>query len=121
MLDKIIGCKLTKITKEEIIVWKDNKKYRLQIEDNEGDCCGYNEINTLLLIDENHHPIITDITYKHTEDYGDGDLLEITFYGDNKQLALLTSYSTSGSGWGYGACVKVKCKALKIDNTLTQW
>lgn len=48
----LIGFQLVSINDEKIIVKKNKKEYVLHIKDYEGDCCGYNEIETRLLIDE---------------------------------------------------------------------
>lgn len=123
-LKDLIGYKLEKINNEHIIVSKDDKLYILQIVRDEGDCCGYNDLETKLLIDEHNKPVITDIDYTKTKDadgWGECDSVKITFFGGNKQIAEISSLSSSGSGWSYGACVTIKCKELNIDETITQW
>lgn len=121
----LIGYQLVQIDDEKIIVKKDNKIYVLKIEKDYGDCCGYNEIETHLLINENEiekNPIITNIEFQNImTDPCDCDLVKITFYGNNKKLANIKSLSASGSGWQYGACVSIVCKELDIDEIITEW
>lgn len=123
-LKDLIGYKLEKINDEEIIVSKENQLYTLKFEENEGDCCGYNKLETNLLIDEKNKPIITNVKYKDISGettFGDDDTIEITFFGENKEIAKIKSMSSSGSGWCYGACVTIKCKELNINETLSEW
>lgn len=120
MLKELIGAKLISIDTERIIVEKDNTQYIIDIIDDGGDCCGYNEINAKLLITDNSKPIITKITTEESDNY-DGDSCNITFFGEYKPIAELDSFSYSGSGWGYGACVTLECKALDIDTLITSW
>ena len=123
-LKDLIGYRLEKINDEEIIISKNDKLYVLKFEEDEGDCCGYNELETTLLISDNNKPIITNIEYEdisENEDWGDNETIKITFFGENKVIATLKSKSSSGSGWNYGACVTVKCKELNIDEVISQW
>lgn len=123
-LKDLIGYKLEKINDKEIIVSKENQLYTLEFEENEGDCCGYNELETNLLIDEKNKPIITNVKYKDIGGktfFGDDDTIEITFFGENKEIAKIKSRSSSGSGWCYNACVTIKCKELNINETLSEW
>lgn len=119
-LKDLIGYRLEKINDDEIIISKNDKLYVLRIEQNEGDCCGYNELKTTLLISDNNKPIITNIQYENNE-IADGSYARITFFGENKEIAILRSYSSSGSGCYYGACVTIKCKELNIDEVISQW
>ena len=123
-LKDLIGYRLEKINDEEIIISKNDKLYVLKIQQDEGDCCGYNELETTLLISDNNKPIITNIEYKdisENEDWGDNETIKITFFGENKEIATIKSTSSSGSGWCYGACVTVKCKELNINEVISQW
>lgn len=124
----LIGYQLVQIDDDKIIIKKDDKLYVLKIEEDYGGCCGYTEIKTHLLIDENEiekNPIITNIEYENTNKeqvtWFDGNSIRITFYGNDKQLANVESLSSSGSGWCYGACVTIKCKELNIDEIITEW
>lgn len=124
-LKDLIGFQLLAFTNENIIVRKGAKTYSINIDEDYGDCCGFNEISTKLLINENDlakNPIITNVEYdKEDNENGEESTARITFYGSDKTLATLDSRSSSGSGWCYGACVSVSCKALGLDEIITQW
>lgn len=120
-LKDLIGYKLEKITNEEIVVSKDNELYVLKVIEDSGDCCGYNDLETQLLIDDENKPIITNVEYEDVYNDCDEQHVKITFYGENKQIALIDSLSSSGSGWCYGACVTIKCKELNIDEIISEW
>lgn len=89
------------------------------IED-EGDCCGYNEISATLLIDEKDMPAIAKVEQKNKEDEY-ADIVVITFFGMDKKLAEIESLSSSGSGWCYGATVTVKCVETGEEEILTSY
>lgn len=118
----LIGYQLIDLNKNEIIVQKNGRRFSIEIEDDEGNCCGYNIIKTHLYVsgDVKRNPIITDI-YKDNEDTGYSDKCCITFFGEEKTLAKLYTESSSGSGWCYGAAVTLKCKDLKINEVLSKW
>jgi len=81
MLQELIGAKLIGINDEYIEVEKDGKTYFIDIEDEPGDCCGYNDISTKLLIDDNSKPVITNIKSEGNDDeYDEGDDCLITFF-----------------------------------------
>lgn len=120
----LIGYRLEKINNEEIIISKNDKLYELKIEQDDGGCCGYNDLETTLLISDNSKPVITNIEYEDitkNEDWGDSETIKITFFGENKEIATIKSKSSSGSGWCYGACVTVKCKELSMNEVISQW
>jgi hypothetical protein len=129
MKEKLIGAQLLEINDSEIIVKKDNQLYTITIDEDYGDCCGYNEVKTTLLVDlENtkNNPVITNIEYdcdvsSIEGEITCGDCTKITFFGLDKDLATLESASYSESGWQYGACVTLICKELNIDETISQW
>ena len=123
-LKDLIGYKLEKIDNEVIIVSKNNQLYVLKFKEDYGDCCGYNELQTNLLIDENNKPIITKVEYEdisEEDEFGESEIMKITFLGENKEIANIKSKSSSGSGWNYGACVTIKCKELNIDEKISSW
>lgn len=126
-LKDLIGYQLVYIDETKIIVKKGDKDYILKIEEDYGDCCGFNEIDSNLFISKEEiekNPVITNIEIiddDNSDKYRDGHSVKITFYGNNKKLAELDSYSSSGSGWGYGACVNIMCKELNIDEEITHW
>lgn len=121
-LKKLIGYKLIAIHKDMIEVSKDGISHYIHITRDEGDCCGYNELNTELYLNENCYPIITNVSCeKKVNDYHDSETCTITFYGLDNKLASIESTSGSGSGWNYGACVTIKCDALELDEILSEW
>lgn len=120
----LIGYQLVSIDDEKIVVRKNGTEYILHIREDYGDCCGYNEITTKLLISEtelHRNPIITNVEV--TEDLGeyDGASGKIAFFGEYKPMAEVETYSSSGSGWQYGACVWIECEALEISETVSSW
>lgn len=121
----LVGYQLVSINDNCIVVRKGNSEYTLNIDEDYGDCCGYNDINTKLLVSENElarNPVITNVEVEDTcsdSSYGDGT--KITFFGEVKPIAELDSFSSSGSGWCYGACVTIVCNELKLDETITSW
>ena len=119
-LDVLIGSQILTMDDSTIVVVKDGVNYTLYIGDYPGDCCGFNEIQTVLNYGKNHadNPIITNITSERDKEGGE---CKVTFYGDSKVIGTIDAYSSSGSGWKYGACVTVECKALDIDEELSSW
>ena len=117
------GYQLVSIDEQKIVVKKGEKSYILQIEEDEGDCCGYNDIVTELFIsgeELKRNPIITDIEMLVDED-GNGESCKVTFFGEYKPMAKLNTYSSSGSGWTYGAAVTLVCDALELNEGLSSW
>ena len=121
----LIGYQLVSIDDESIVVKKGDSIYKLLITEDYGDCCGYNELSTKLLIsnDElNRNPVITNVILESEEDgYGEYDKAKVTFFGEFKPLAELDSLSSSGSGWCYGACVTIECDVLDMYQEITRW
>lgn len=119
----LVGYQLISMTEEKIVVQKNGIAYTLMIVEDEGDCCGYNEITAQLYFDENnltHNPVITNVKVTSKE-VGDANEVEITFFGEVKVIAELTSMSSSGSGWQYGACVSIVCKDIDLNETISEW
>ena len=121
-LDVLIGSQILTMTNDKIVVAKDGTNYTLYIGDYSDDYCGFNEIQTVLNYGENRadNPIITDIV-REIDNGDDGSSCKVTFYGDSKAIGTIDAYSSSGSGWEYGARVTVECEALGIDETLSSW
>lgn len=65
-------------------------------------------------------PAITKVERDH-DDSGEADDLRITLFGVNKKLAMIDSYSSSGSGWAYGSAMTVRCKETNKVETLTEY
>ena len=122
-LKDLVGFQLVDLTKEKILVRSPQGEiYTLFIEDDEGDCCGFNQIDTFLSIEKNskNNPIITRVSI-HNSELGEGEECEVTFYGDSKILGLIDTCSSSGSGWNYGANVTVRCSPLSLLEILSSW
>ena len=123
MLEFLIGARLATAddTGFEVIASND-KRYRFNFESDEGDCCGYNTISSNLLIEDEseQNPIITKV--RHTTDEDNySQSCEITFFGISKPIYTAAIESSSGSGWCYGATVKLTCKECNFDEILTSW
>lgn len=122
-LEDLVGFQLMDLTDEKILVRSpDGKNYTLFIEDDGGDCCGFNDITTTLKIKRNSkiNPIITKVSISNEDEY-EGERCYVTFYGDSKTLGTINTYSSSGSGWGYGANVTVCCSPLSLHEILSSW
>ena len=120
----LIGYQLVSIYDTMITVRKGNSIYELYIEQDYGGCCGFNEVSTSLLISETEvkrNPVITDVVIENGNGDGYQTTAKITFFGEYKTLAELNALSSSGSGWCYGASVSVVCKALDMEETITQY
>lgn len=120
----LIGYQLVSIDDEHIVVRKDNATYVLDILEDGGDCCGFNEITAKLLVSEmelNRNPVITNVEMTEEEAEWDGMNGKLTFFGEYKPIAVVDTLSSSGSGWCYGACVSISCKVLGINETLSNW
>lgn len=121
-LENLIGAKLIDLDDNCLVVEKDNIRYHIKLEEDPGDCCGFNEIETTLLIDKNNSPIIINTERTTDKDeYGDGEKCVLTLFGESKPIAEINTYSSSGSGWQYCACVKLVCDILDIDVMLSSW
>ena len=123
MLKELFGARLLKVGAETFTVQLSNGDIRnYEFIEDEGDCCGFNEFNILLIDEEEIHnnPIITNITEERSEDY-DSDVLKVTFFGECKAIAEINSLSSSGSGWCYGACVTLKCCETGEEYGLTSY
>lgn len=130
VLKKLIGMQLVNWDEKEKIltVKKGENLYHLVFDDSDiGGCCGYNKFFAELYAhphETERNPIITKV---EIEDVGSDvwgeecDSFIITFFGESKPLLHMESASGSGSGWHYGACVAVRCKAMGIDESITSW
>ena len=120
----LIGFQLVSIDNDKIVVRKGNHEHTLYINEDYGDCCGYNEITTKLLISEtelHRNPVITNVEITKESGEYDGASGKIAFFGEYKPMAEVESYSSSGSGWQYGACVWIECEALEINEEISSW
>lgn len=124
-LKDLVGFQLVELNDDTMVVKKDNNVYTIDFNRDEGDCCGYTEVENNLLFDKNNtksNPIITKIeTESDTDEYGDYDVINITLFGEYKPMATIRAEAGSGSGWCYGASVTVECKPLQLEETIVSW
>lgn len=124
MLNELIGAKLIHIDNDVIVLSKDNKEYHFDIETEQGDCCGYADVETTLFISEEEikrNPVVTKIdTDGDDYDYAEASA-KITLFGEYKPLAEISARAGSGSGWCYGACVSIRCRETKISEDIVSW
>jgi hypothetical protein len=99
---------------------KDGERLHFVFDEDEGGCCGYNEIKTTFSISKKNPPAIIKVQYQDIY-VGDGDAVIITFFGLNREIAKIFSKSSSGSGWAYGATVAVKCREINFTEVITQY
>lgn len=125
MTNELIGAQLISFDKDKFKVKTAKGKVRtFVLDEDEGDCCGYNEVVSTLLIDKKelaNNPIITDIKENDIDDSGEGNRHIFTLVGISKPLAEIDSYSSSGSGWCYGACVTLVCEETRLSKILSSW
>ena len=125
MMDGLIGSYLVELSEAGFTIkGKDGKERHFVFGQDEGDCCGFNEITATLFFnpnDKKNLPAITNIDLLEDECADEGNSLRITFYGLAKKLAMIESYSSSGSGWEYGATVTLVCKETGAEAMVTSW
>lgn len=124
MLEYLIGSKLISFDNDGFsVILPSGEQRDFVFYEDYGDCCGYNELSTELLIsaDElSNNPIITNIEKTDTSER-DEDSVKIAFFGECKKIAEVNSLSSSGSGYCYGACVWVTCKQTNEEETITSY
>lgn len=120
-LRSLVGMKLIDLNSDGFTVEdKDGEWLHFVFDEDEGDCCGFNEIQTTLSMSRKNPPVITKVQYQDVTE-GDEDAVIITFFGLNKEIAEIFSMSSSGSGWAYGATVSVKCREINFTEVITQY
>lgn len=120
-LRKLVGMTLLDLnTKGFIVEDKDGEQLHFVFNENDGDCCGFNRIETTLSMSRKNPPVITRVQYQDVSE-GDEDAIVITFFGLDKEIAEIYSKSSSGSGWAYGATVSVKCREINFTEVITQY
>ena len=88
-----------------------------------GDCCGFNVIETKLYLSKSElerNPVITNVEKVDTSGC-ECDSARITIFGEYKPMVEVNSESGSGSGWNYGACVTLRCVETNEDELITSW
>lgn len=126
MLEELFGAQILEIDtmNDEFSVKLRNGEVRhYVVEEDEGDCCGFNEFDILLIDNDeiNKNPVITNIVSEKNEEGLDEDTLKLTFFGGHKAIAEINSLSSSGSGWCYGACVTLRCRETGEGYKLTSY
>ena len=89
MIEQLIGWRLTKIDNSGFEVEKGGNVKHFVFDEDYGDCCGYNEITTNLLVSEEDlstNPVITEVEKVDavkiaTRMYEECDRIKITFMG----------------------------------------
>lgn len=126
IFNNLIGARLVSINNDGFSVRLENGDMRhFEFEEDPGDCCGFSNVYTKLLIDEKdlaNAPAITNVEIQ--EDDGettDEDSLRVTLFGVNRTLATIDSVSSSGSGWCYGSTMTVRCKETGQEEVITAW
>ena len=125
MLKNLIGAQLVEFDTDHFVV-RDSNGHILNFvfEQDEGDCCGYNDLENTLLISKDElakNPVITKVEQCEDSDFNYEEHVVITFFGEAKKLAQIDSTSASGSGWCYGACVTLKCIQTGDEEYITSW
>ena len=120
-LRKLVGMTLLDLSTSGFTVEdKDGERFRFVFDEDEGGCCGFNEIKTTLSMSRKNPPVITKVQYQDVS-AGDEDAIRITFFGLDKEIAEISAMSSSGSGWAYGATVAVKCREINFTEVITQY
>ena len=120
-LRKLVGMTLLDLNTDGFTVQdKDGERLHFVFDEDEGDCCGFNEIKTTLSMTKANPPVITKVQYQDVT-AGDEDAVIITFFGLDTEVAEIFAMSSSGSGWAYGATVAVKCREINFTEVITQY
>jgi len=121
--DWFIGAQVVDADSHGITVIKDGITYGFDFVDDYGGCCGYNEFCANLLYERGaaENPVIVKVEEEHQDSEGYCETLVLTLLGESKPIAGINSESGSGSGWCYGACVKLVCSTANLELELTEW
>ena len=120
-LRKLVGMTLLDLnTRGFTVEDKDGERLHFIFDEDEGDCCGFNRIETTLSMSKKNPPVITKVQYQDVT-AGDEDAIVITFFGLDREIAEIFAMSSSGSGWAYGASVAVKCREINFTEVITQY
>lgn len=126
LLKDIIGAQLSSVTTHSFTVRTPaGKVFEFQFEEDEGDCCGYNNLSTTLYFDSDdiaNNPVITNFSYENSqEELQPGQSATITLFGLNRTIAKFDSFSSSDSGYWYGATVTLKCHRTDKYSVVSMW
>lgn len=125
----LVGFQLVELDDEKMLVRKDGKTYMIKFDTDDGDCCGYAEVEAKLFVENGspQNPVITNVKYVE-EDLSDGDWSDgggnnivITLFGELGITGQIESVCGSGSGWQYGATVTLECDELDIREVICSW
>ena len=123
MLNGLVDASLVDLNERSFIVNKDDMLVCFTFEEDEGGCCGFNEITMNLFISKeelHRNPIITSVQTERDAGNNEERLI-ITLFGEQKQLVEIESVSSSRSGWNYGATVTLHCLKTNEKEVLTSW
>ena len=125
MFNKVVGAQLVELNNNGFTVKRGDEYFHFDFIEDEGDCCGYNDISTNLFISPSmlsRNPVITKIDIENDDDTGeDSATCRITFFGKVKKMAEVETLSSSGSGYSYGACVSCVCRETEEKEVLSFW
>lgn len=111
-LSFFIGSELEKITKNEIIVKKDGKRYAFEIVENDS-YSDWWEVFASMLTEENEMPVITNIIEHKPVDNSNQTYYKLVFFGLNKPIAEMSAIFHNDSDWNYGCTVAAYCTIKK--------
>lgn len=123
MLKKLIGSQIVSVNESTIKIRTPQGEIRhLDIVEDKGDCCGFNDWTIKIFEDEiQRNPVITNVVLQSDGSCGEEDTATLTFFGEYAPMVEVDSLSSSGSGWCYGACVEIVCRETTERNTITVW
>ena len=125
MFKDLLGAQLVEFDDKHIVVKDEFGNVQTFVfEEDEGGCCGFNNlVNTLFISKEDlaRNPVITKIECCAVGEWEYEDRVIITLFGEAAKLAEIDSLSSSGSGWCYGACVTLRCVQTKESTVITSW
>ena len=126
LLKDIIGAQLSAVTTHSFTVKTSaGKILEFQFEEDEGGCCGYNNLSTTLYFDSDditNNPVITNFSYETSQSaLHPGQSAIITLFGLNRTIAKFDSFSCSDSGYWYGATVTLECQRTNKFSIVSEW
>lgn len=120
-LNDLVGFKLVRLDETGFTIQKGDVRLFVRFDRSDGDCCGFTELETKLLIKEGVEPVITAIECEDVPYEYDGEKAVVRFFGMDKLIAEVEALASSGSGWCYGACVGVVCDAIGLKECIASW
>lgn len=125
-LNDLVGFKLVGLDETGFTIQKGDVSLFVRFDRSDGDCCGFTELETKLLVKEGVEPVITaieceDVPCEYDGVKVDGEKVVVRFFGMDKLIAEVEALASSGSGWCYGACVGVVCDAIGLKECIASW